>query len=251
MLAREQHLSALDGLAAAAAHELGTPLATIALVARELERALRPGPHDDDLALLREQVDRCRDILKTLTSLDEGDAPYERMAMRHMLEEIVAPHRHFGVELDVVAEGEPAIEPFWVRSPSVLYGLGNLIENAVDFAGSRVRVVARWTQEQVVMEVADDGPGFAPEILTRLGEPYVSSRAAGREHPTEAGGLGLGFFIAKTLLERSGARLSLGNAAPPGKGAVVTIVWPRTRFAALDAEQAPPAAASLGRPAHA
>ncbi len=232
VLAREQHLSALDGLAAAAAHELGTPLATIALVAKELERALTPGPHDEDMKLLREQVARCREILKTLTSLDEGDAPFERMAMRHMLEEIVAPHRNFGVALEVAALGDPAAEPEWLRNPSVLYGIGNIVENAVDFARSRVTVTARWDSDRVEVEVADDGPGFAPEIIDRLGEPYVSTRAAGRAAPAEAGGLGLGFFIAKTLLERSGAQLKLRNAPPPLTGARIRITWPRSRFAA-------------------
>lgn len=232
VLAREQHLSALDGLAAAAAHELGTPLATIALVSKELERALTPGPHADDLALLREQVARCRDILKKLTSLDEHDAPFDVLTMRHLLEEIVAPHRNFGVALEMTLEGEPDSAPSWRRNPSVLYGLGNIVENAVDFAESRVRLAVRWDEREVAIEVADDGPGFAPEVLSRLGEPYVSTRSSDHGHDAEAGGLGLGFFIAKTLLERSGAQLDLGNAAAPENGAVVRVTWPRTRFAA-------------------
>lgn len=229
VLAREQHLSALDGLAAAAAHELGTPLATIALVAKELERAITPGPHDDDVALLREQVGRCRDILKKLTSLDERGAPYAVMDVDHLIEEIVAPHRNFGVTLDVYATG-PDPEPRWVRNPSVLYGLGNIVENAVDFASSRVDVTARWDLDRVEIVIADDGSGFSPEILSRLGEPYVSSRSDERQVVGEGGGLGLGFFIAKTLLERSGARLILGNRAQPATGARVQIIWPRFRF---------------------
>jgi two-component system sensor histidine kinase RegB len=231
VLAREQHLSALDGLAAAAAHELGTPLATIALVAKELERALTPGPHEDDFKLLREQVGRCREILRTLTSLDEGGAPFERLAMRELLEEIAAPHRNFGVALDIRSDGDSRTEPVWPRNPSVLYGLGNLVENAVDFAGSKVTLIARWTDDRIDVDIADDGPGFAPDIIGRLGEPYVSTRAAGRDTPSEAGGLGLGFFIAKTLLERSGAQVSLSNAAQPDHGARIRIVWPRARFA--------------------
>lgn len=229
VLAREQHLSALDGLAAAAAHELGTPLATIALVSKELERALTPGPHDEDMALLREQVARCRDILKKLTSLDEQGAPFDSMDMGHLIEDVVQPHRHFGVELAVAIDGQGR-EPRWRRNPSVLYGLGNIVENAVDFASGRVEVSARWSPEQVEIVVADDGPGFAPEVLARLGEPYVSRREADRPATMEGGGLGLGFFIAKTLLERSGARLDLGNRFAPETGARVTITWPRARF---------------------
>ncbi|PZQ11335.1 MAG: two-component sensor histidine kinase [Ancylobacter novellus] len=242
VLAREQHLSALDGLAAAAAHELGTPLATIALVSKELERALTPGPYDEDMTLLREQVARCRDILKKLTSLDEEGAPFDSMEIGHLIEEVVEPHRNFGVDLAVKASGA-GVEPRWRRNPSVLYGLGNIVENAVDFASSRVEVTAFWSVDRVEMTVADDGPGFAPEILNRLGEPYVSKREADRPATMEGGGLGLGFFIAKTLLERSGARVTIGNRAAPATGARVAIVWPRARFdAAAQAEHAPAAA---------
>ncbi|GLK79923.1 ATPase [Methylopila turkensis] len=233
VLAREQHLSALDGLAAAAAHELGTPLATIALVSKELERALAPGPHADDIALLREQVARCREILKKLTSLDEHGAPFDVLSMSHLLEEIVAPHRNFGVAFEVALTGDPAIAPRWRRNPSVLYGLGNIAENAVDFAKERVRLAVRWDDDEVAIEIADDGPGFAPEVMTKIGEPYISTRSDSHVHDVEAGGLGLGFFIAKTLLERSGATLVLGNAAPPASGAVVRAIWPRARFAAV------------------
>ncbi|RXF73154.1 ActS/PrrB/RegB family redox-sensitive histidine kinase [Hansschlegelia zhihuaiae] len=247
VLAREQHLSALDGLAAAAAHELGTPLATIALVAKELERAIVPGAHDEDVALLREQVARCRDILKKLTSLDEQGAPYESMAVGHLLEEIVEPHRNFGVDLVITSAGVEG-EPRWRRNPSVLYGLGNIVENAVDFARSRVDVTARWDGERLEIAVVDDGPGFAPEILARLGEPYVSTRGPERDASPDAGGLGLGFFIAKTLLERSGARVSIGNRPAPGTGARVRVTWPRPRFDSMADEAQGPALlrASLG-----
>ncbi|WP_020181144.1 ActS/PrrB/RegB family redox-sensitive histidine kinase [Methylopila sp. M107] len=229
VLAREQHLSALDGLAAAAAHELGTPLATIALVSKELERALVPGPHDEDMVLLREQVARCRDILKKLTSLDEQGAPFDSMAVSHLVEEIAEPHRNFGVEIDVKGAGAGA-EPRCLRNASVLYGLGNIVENAVDFAASRVEVEAHWDADRIEIEIRDDGPGFSPDIMWRLGEPYVSSRTPGREQVSEGGGLGLGFFIAKTLLERSGARVALANRLSPETGARVRIVWARARF---------------------
>ena len=238
VLAREQHLSALDGLAAAAAHELGTPLATIALVAKELERALVPGPHDEDMALLREQVARCRDILKKLTSLDEEGAPFDSMEMAHLIEDVIAPHRNFGVDLAVTFHGEGP-EPRWRRNPSVLYGLGNLVENAVDFAKGRVEVSARWGGADVEILVEDDGPGFAPDVLTRLGEPYVSRREADRPATMEGGGLGLGFFIAKTLLERSGAKLTLGNRVAPATGARISVAWPRRRFDARTEAPAP------------
>jgi two-component system sensor histidine kinase RegB len=231
VLAREQHLSQLDGLAAAAAHELGTPLATIALVAKELDRQ---GPKDpgmaEDIKLLRDQVDRCRGILGKLTSLGgEQSDIMERMTLSHLLEEVVAPHRVFNVDIEIIAQGEgPA--PICRRSPGLLYGLANLIDNAVDFAAGKVVIDASWAADQVRIEIRDDGPGFAPEVLLRVGEPYVTTRGAGKSEIEEGSGLGLGLFIAKTLIERSGAQVTFTNAASPESGAVVRIIWPRAAF---------------------
>src|SRR6266851_5722659 len=213
VLAREQHLSQLDGLAAAAAHELGTPLATITLIAKELQLAIKPdSEHADDVRLLNEQAKRCRAILAKLTELSSG-APFDRMKLSTLIEEVVAPHRNFGVAINVALSAAEAAEPVGGRNPAILYGLGNLLENAVDFAHERVEVAASWSGDDVAVTITDDGPGFAPEIMDRIGEPYVTSRR--RERATtdgdasgvEASGLGLGFFIAKTLLERSGATL--------------------------------------------
>ena len=117
------------------------------------------------------------------------------------------------------------------RSPGLLYGLANILDNAADFARTRVAVEARWTPAEVRIEIRDDGPGFAPEVLLRAGEPYVTTRGPqARTGDEEAGGLGLGLFIAKTLIERSGAQLTLTNAAPPDGGAVVRMLWPRPAF---------------------
>jgi len=233
VLAREQHLSQLDGLAAAAAHELGTPLATIALVAKELNHALpKDGPIAEDLTLLREQVERCRTILTKLTSLgQDGSGFLETISLSHLVEEIVAPHRSLGVAIDVVAEGDGP-EPMGRRSPGVVYGLANIIDNAVDFAAGKVLVEARWGPDEVRLVIRDDGPGYAPEVLLRVGEPYVTTRSAAERRAGEEGGsgLGLGLFIAKTLIERSGAQLFLTNAAPPASGAVARITWPRALF---------------------
>jgi two-component system sensor histidine kinase RegB len=232
VLAREQHLSQLDGLAAAAAHELGTPLSTISVIARELERAIAPNaPHGDDVRLLREQATRCRDILAKITELSAGGEPFDRMRLTALIEEVVAPHRDFGVVIEVTAPDSAGSEPVGARNPAILYGLGNLLENAVDFAAERVSVDARWTEESVEVTISDDGPGFSPEIMGRIGEPYVTSR---RGHPHDSGdepaGLGLGFFIAKTLLERAGATLALENRLAPDRGAVVRLRWSRSDF---------------------
>ena len=229
-LAREQHLSQLDGLAAAAAHELGTPLSTIAVIAKELENAIAAeSPHGDDVRLLREQATRCRDILAKITELSSSGAPFDRVPLSALLEEVVAPHRNFGVAIDVtVADGA---QPVVARNPAVLYGLGNFVENAVDFARERVTVNAAWNEEVIELAIADDGPGFAAEIIGRIGEPYVTSKAGdvvdGADEPK---GLGLGVFIAKTLLERSGATLTIENRSGRGRGALIKLHWNRGEF---------------------
>ncbi len=232
VLAREQHLSALDGLAAAAAHELGTPLATIALVAKELQHTLAAGsPLAEAIALLRSQTQRCRDILGKLTSLSEGgDQLLDRVPLSLLIEEVVAPHREVGIPIEVALSGEGGAEPVGRRNPAIHYGLGNLVENAVDFAEEKVTVEAVWSADALTLTIMDDGPGFAPEVIDHIGEPYVTTRAPS-SGDAEAGGLGLGFFIAKTLLERNGGTLTLSNRTPPAHGAVVRIVWPR---AAMD-----------------
>lgn len=228
VLQREQHLSALDGLAAAAAHELGTPLATISLVAREMERALGDDPRfREDVTLLRTQSERCRTILKQLTSLSsEGEVHMARLPMTSLIEEVIAPHRDFGVEIRLEPEHCEGPEPVGRRNPGVIYGLGNLVENAVDFARETVTVRWSWNANEVELRVMDDGHGFSAEILDRIGEPYMTRRPLGAAR----GGLGLGLFIAKTLLERSGASIGFGNAGAPGEGAIVTVRWPREAF---------------------
>lgn len=238
ILSREQHLHQLDGLAAAAAHELGTPLATISLVSKELLREVpADSPIREDLGLLRSQAERCRDILGKLTSLSTDLGGHlDRLPITHLVEDVIAPHREFGVALIVHVDGDPGREPIGTRNPAILYGLGNIVENAVDYAASRVDVGASWTEDEVVVTIRDDGPGFAPEVMDRLGDPYVTTRA---RHPGKAreggGGLGLGFFIAKTLLERTGARVAITNRGAPQTGAVIAVRWPR---AAMDAGEA-------------
>jgi two-component system, sensor histidine kinase RegB len=228
VLAREQHLTQLDGLAAAAAHELGTPLSTIFLISRELEKTVPDGPLSADLKTLREQATRCRDILAKIAQLSSSGAPFDHMKLSLLIEEVVAPHRDFGVAIKVRIAVAPTSEPVGARNPAILYGVGNILENAVDFARDTVEVNAWWNSETVEIVISDDGPGIAPDMLKRIGEPYVSRRPSAAE--TERGGLGLGVFIARTLLERTGAKVSFSNRTFPDHGAVVQIVWPRNRF---------------------
>ncbi|WEF51889.1 ActS/PrrB/RegB family redox-sensitive histidine kinase [[Pseudomonas] carboxydohydrogena] len=233
VLTREQHLTQIDGLAAAAAHELGTPLSTIFLIANELQNAAKDRAPDDplitDVATIREQAKRCRDILAKITQLSSSGAPFDRMPLTNLIEEVVAPHREFGIDLKIrIADGSPP-EPVGLRNPAVLYGIGNLVENAVDFARDAVGVNAWWSREQVDIVISDDGPGIPPDLLKKIGEPYLSRRAAGDSRSGHRG-LGLGVFIARTLLERTGAKVGFSNRPFPDHGAIVTISWPRERF---------------------
>jgi two-component system sensor histidine kinase RegB len=236
VLAREQRMSALGGLAAAAAHELGTPLATIAIVAKEMARESPPGPMREDAELVSSQAQRCRDILRRLAEApDEGDVVHARVSLPQLLEETAGSESEpeDGVRVEWSVVGEPDTDPpDLIRHPEVGHALTSFIENAMDFAATEVRVVGRYDYDHVAIEIRDDGPGFAPEIFAKLGEPYVTSRPAGENSPSGHLGMGLGFFIAKTLLERTGATVNFHNAR--GGGAVVSIRWPR------DAIEAPP-----------
>lgn len=238
VLQREQHLTALDGLAAAAAHELGTPLATIALVAKEMEKTA--GPNSDfaeDIRLLRSQSERCREILRQLTSLSsENGGPLASLSLSALVEEAAQPHRGFEVEVTLLPGPGQGREPVTVRNPGLIYGLGNLIENAVDFARSKVEIGWHYDSENVSIEIVDDGPGFRADVLDRIGEPYVSFRPD-RERPAAGGGLGLGLFIAKSLLERTGASVRFTNSERRDRGATVTVSWSRTTFEQSDPQQ--------------
>ncbi|HWB51662.1 MAG TPA: ActS/PrrB/RegB family redox-sensitive histidine kinase [Stellaceae bacterium] len=226
-LAREQRVSAVGALAAAAAHELGSPLATIAVVAKELARELpADSPHAEDAALLLSQSERCRHILAELAQQpveDGGGSPYTSLPISALVEAAGTPYRDSRVRLIFATTGDAADdEPSVQRSPEIMHGLNNLIQNAVQFARHEVSVTIFWDRESVTVEIADDGPGFPPHLLGRLGEPYLSTRAGDQDH------MGLGIFIAQSLLERSGATLNFDNLIDGG--AHVVISWNRANL---------------------
>lgn len=249
-LAREHRLGSLGALATAAAHQLGTPLGTIAVVARELERTLpASSPEAEDARLLRAEAERCRGILTRLARPEESVlGAAERLPLGALLDEIAGEYRggEVGIGVQLPGATDSGQEPKVWRIPELLHGLGNLIANAADFARSSVFIRADWTMAELQLSVEDDGPGFDPEILERIGEPYVTSRpgsyALGN---TELGpsdtfsgqhGMGLGFFIAKTLIEQTGGSVKAQNRE--GRGARIALRWPR---GAIDGE-APPGA---------
>ena len=193
--------------------------------------------YTEDLTLLRTQAQRCREILQKLTKKpDEQDPMHATISVREIMDEAAEPHKMSGKRVVITAspvmgtEGNGRKEPVGERRPGVIYGLGNIVENAVDFAKSEVEIAAKWGDAEVTVTVADDGPGFPAELMDSIGEPYVSTRAFNAKREKEHSGLGLGFFIAKTLLERSGASVSFSNRPAPRHGAVVLVAWPRDAF---------------------
>jgi two-component system sensor histidine kinase RegB len=229
-LSRREQLSALDGLAAAAAHELGTPLSTIALAAKEMRGEMPAGPLRDDVDLIISQSARCRAILAKLRNLGaDGGDPFAAVPLSELLAEVGKPHEGLGKSIVYMeADKSDGPEPVVRRGVGLLYGLGNLIENATQFARAEVKVAAAWDRNTIGVTITDDGPGFPPELIARLGEPYLTTRPRPAQADSDRpGGLGLGIFIAKTLLERTGARITFDNESLEGR-ARIHIAWPRS-----------------------
>lgn len=237
-LSREQKLTDLGGVVAAAAHELGTPLATIKLVSAELLDELEDPVLREDAALIRDQADRCRDILHSMGRAGKSDLHLLTAPLSSVLEEAAEPHAHRGktIHFDMKPRGEEVAQmPNIYRRPEVIHGVRNLVQNAVDFARSQVWVEARWSDTAVTIRVVDDGPGYPPGLLGRIGDPFIgqSRRQTRDESRPEYEGMGLGLFIAKTLLERSGAEVSFANGSDKGsgkgnprRGAIAMVAWP-------------------------
>jgi two-component system sensor histidine kinase RegB len=216
-LTRESRMSALGSLAAAAAHELGGPLGTITLIARSLSDALSDDPEfGDDIRLLESEAARSRSILIRIARRAEAEDPFANLGLDVLLHEVangVAPSR---VPVHVVASMP---QPMVRRSPELLHGLNNLVANAVRHATSGVELRAFATPAEIGITVADDGAGFPADVLPHLGEPDLGPSHSG------AGGTGLGIFIATTLIERTGGRLTFSNRREGG--AQVDVRWPR------------------------
>src|SRR6056297_1366702 len=242
-LAREQKLTDLGGVVAAAAHELGTPLATIKLTSSELADDLPSGSdaHEDAL-LIREQADRCRDILRSMGRAGKDDMHLRTASLSAVLDEAAEPHINRGktVICEHGSGGDLAGQPFVLRRPEIIHGLRNLIQNAVDFATDTVWIESRWSAENITIRIMDNGPGFPVPIMPRIGEPFMRRRTPRSDaRRPEYDGMGLGLFIAKTLLERSGADLSFANGVDSFSaghrksertGAVIEVVWPRAEL---------------------
>ena len=239
-LAREQKLTDLGGVVAAAAHELGTPLATIKLVCSEMIDDLSAQPDlQADARLIRDQADRCRDILRSMGKAGKDDLHTRQAPISAVLREAAEPHLARGKEVIFTVApslGGTSTEPLVLRRPELIHGLRNLVQNAVDFSHGKVWVDGHWSADHLIVRILDDGDGFPAQVLGRIGDPFVRSRRADQAAQLRPSyeGMGLGLFIAKTLLERTGAELSFANAADPflmpnerpaRRGAIVEVVW--------------------------
>ena len=244
-LAREQKLTDLSGVVAAAAHELGTPLATIKLASSELADELTDRPDlKADADLIRAQADRCRDILRSMGRAGKDDLHMRSAPLQAVVEEAAEPHSHRKAALYIQPFGNSASQPMILRRPEIIHGLRNLIQNAVDFARTTVWVDLDWKADDITVIIADDGPGFPPHMIGRIGDPFMRSRTrtdSADDARPHYDGMGMGLFIAKTLLERTGAVLEFSNASDPflteeerpaRSGARVSVRWPRDMIAA-------------------
>lgn len=254
-LAREQKLTDLGGVVAAAAHEMGTPLATIKLASSELIEELEGSPDlREDAVLIREQADRCRDILRDMGRAGKDDLHLRQAPLSAVVQEAAEPHMRRGktihFEEGPIADGGYA-QPSILRKPEVIHGLRNLIQNAVDFARANIWVECVWTEDLISVRILDDGRGYPSHLIGRIGDPFVRRRKsdADRSARPEYEGMGLGLFIAKTLLERTGAELTFSNGSDPyqnitsdknRRGAIVEVVWPRAMIDAQTDDNAIP-----------
>lgn len=250
-LARAQKLTDLGGVVAAAAHELGTPLSTIKLTSAELADELTDHPAlREDALLIVQQADRCRDILRSMGRAGKDDLHLRSAPLTAVVEEAAEPHVDRGKRIHFDnggADQDLADQPVVFRRPEVIHGLRNLIQNAVDFARESVWIESRWTETTITLRIMDDGRGYPPDMLGRIGDPFLRRGApvSTPERP-EYEGMGLGLFIAKTLLERSGAELVFANGSSafksrpshaPRTGALVEVGWPRKAIEAPGAQE--------------
>ena len=223
ILAKEHELETIGLQAAAAAHSLGTPLSTITVIARELEKEIGNNPkYSKDIDLLLSQTKRCSDILKNLSKDQlEEDSFLSDIKIEELLSEIVKSYTEISEKKLSLLVEKNKLNPQIERTLEITYGLRNFIGNAVKYSNSFVDITLESNNKITEVKVCDDGPGFSEDILNVLGEPYIRSK---NKIISSKSGLGLGTFIGKTLLERMKANVNF-DKCPKTNGAMVTIKW--------------------------
>jgi len=223
VIAKEYELESLGGQAAAAAHSLGTPLATIAVVAKELKKEI--GDNKDiskDIDLLISQTKRCSDILKQISKKQiEEDIFLSSIKLEDLLEEIIVSFKETSSKKIELVSDDDNNKINIERTPEIIYGLRNFIGNAVKFSKSRVKINLKSDLDKIEIKINDDGPGIPDDVIKKIGEPYIKSKSI---ELNSNSGLGLGTFLGKTLLEKQGANLLFRRNNDLG-GALVIISW--------------------------
>jgi two-component system sensor histidine kinase RegB len=223
VMSKEYELESLGGLAAAAAHSLGTPLATISVVAKELKKEIGDrSNHSKDVDLLISQAKRCSEILKQISKKEISDDQFINLIkVEDLLEEIIISFTETSEKKITLFENDDKNKINIKRSPEIIYGLRNFIGNAIKFADKEVNIILTSNKELLTLTIDDDGPGFAEDVFKLIGEPYLKSKS---KKISGKAGLGLGIFLGKTLLERKKAQLTFFNKKDL-KGASVKISW--------------------------
>ena len=228
VISKEYELESLGGQAAAAAHSLGTPLATISVVAKELKKEIGDDKEiSKDIDLLVSQTKRCSEILKQISKKQiEEDIFLSSIKLEDLLEEIIASFKETSSKkIELIIDNDKnkiAIQ----RTPEIIYGLRNFIGNAVKFSKTKVKIILNSNQKLIEIKINDDGPGIPEDIFKKIGEPYIKSKS---KELSSNSGLGLGTFLGKTLLERQNAKLLFRKSSGLG-GALVIISWNPNNF---------------------
>ena len=228
VIAKEYELESLGGQAAAAAHSLGTPLATISVVAKELKREIGNNKEiSKDVDLLISQTKRCSEILKQISKKQiKEDNFLSSIRMEDLLEEIINSFRETSSKHIDLLTDEDQNKINIQRTPEIIYGLRNFIGNAIKFSKSKVQINLKSNDKIIEIKIYDDGPGIPEDIINKIGEPYIKSKS---KELSSNSGLGLGTFLGKTLLERQGAILKFKRNCKLG-GAQVTLSWTPSNF---------------------
>ncbi|MBD1163614.1 ActS/PrrB/RegB family redox-sensitive histidine kinase [Pelagibacterales bacterium SAG-MED11] len=224
IMANEHEMLSLGGQAAAAAHSLGTPLSTIKIITQELSKQLK-GQKDvvQDIELLSSQVERCNEILRklSLNPNEEDDFIDEDLSMRDYLKEIILSFKETSKNDLILNFDQDFNSKRITKSIEIVYGLRNFIGNANKFCKNKVFISLKSNSEFTIVVIEDDGDGYPGDILSKIGEPYLSST---KNLNKEKKGLGLGLFIGKTLLEKNFASVNCSNSETRS-GAEVVIKW--------------------------
>ena len=245
-LEREQRLSSLGAIVAAAAHEMGTPLATIKLISTELKHGFNnKNELHADLSLISSQVDRCRDILRNIGRKGKDDIFLRNMPIMVILQEVCSPifnpkkkeihfslNNKFGRDIGDFKEFK---QPILARKPELIYGLRNIIQNAIEFSKNTVWIDVTYNIKSLNIFISDDGSGYPSNLLKKIGEPFLNESNFKKNFENSRPhyeGMGLGLFISKTLLENLGANVTFSNEKnrKNEKSAIVRIMFDREKI---------------------